>query len=385
MNKFLKCTIAVFGLACLAGCYKTATAGKNEEPKPQPNVMEIRAGESLMKRVKLGEPSMAQVAQTITVAARVEIDQSKMARVGSPVMGRITELNVQEGQQVERGDVIAVVNSTSLSDTQLALLKALSQVQFQQRAVERGEVLLQGGVIGAAELRRREAELAQATAELTAAKDQLHILGISDEAVENLEKTHTINSLLRVTATADGTIFQRHVAPGQVIQPADTFVEIADLSSLWLVADIPEQSAGNVTAGQSAEAEIEALPGDVIRGRLSFVSAMVNAETRTVRVRMDLPNPRQRYKPAMLATMTVRDHNENRQVIPSSAVVREGNQEHVFVQTGEDRFLLRPVTLGAEQGGMRVLIDGIRPGERIVVDGAFHLNAERKRAAVEGS
>src|SRR5262249_50807736 len=147
----------------------------------------------------------------------------------------------------------------------------------------------------------------------------------------------------------------------------------------------PEQSAGNILVGQSAEAEIEALAGEIIRGKLSFVSAMVNPETRTVRVRMDLPNLRQRYKPAMLAKMIVSGHRENRRVIPSSAVVREGNQEHVFVQTGEDRFLLRPVTLGAEQSGMRVLIDGIRPGEQIVIDGAFHLNAERKRAAVEGN
>src|SRR5262249_18087575 len=160
--------------------------------------------------------------------------------------------------------------------------------------------------------------------DLAAARDQLHILGMSDDVLESLEKNRVINSLLRVIASTGGTVVQRHVAAGQVIQPADTLVEIADLSSLWLVAAIPEQSAGNILVGQSAEAEIEALAGEIIRGKLSFVSAMVNPETRTVRVRMDLPNVRQRYKPAMLAKMIVSGHRENRRVIPSSAVVREG-------------------------------------------------------------
>src|SRR5262249_44457168 len=161
----------------------------------------IRAGESLIKRVKLGEVSTAEVADRITIAARVELDQARVARVGSPVMGRITELGVQEGQQIQRGDLIAVVNSTGFSDTQLSLLNALSQVQCQQRAVERGEVLLQAGVIGSAELRRREAELTQATADLAAARDQLHILGMSDDVLESLEKNRVINSLLRVIAS----------------------------------------------------------------------------------------------------------------------------------------------------------------------------------------
>src|SRR5581483_6422544 len=100
---------------------------------------------------------------------------------------------------------------------------------------------------------------------------------------------------------------------------------------------------------------------------------------------MDVPNPGRKLKPAMLATMVLRDQMEKKMVVPSTAVVREDDQEHLFVQVDEDTFLLRKVTLGEEQNGKRVLLDGVRPDERIVVDGAFHLNNERRRQALRGS
>ena len=378
--------IAVLVLMITTGCNKVASANKEEAApaKVASNPLEIRADASMLQRIKLGEPAWAQVGGSLTVAARVEVDESRVGRVGAPVMGRVTELDANEGQSVTRGQVLAVLNSTGLSDAELGLLKAMSQQQLAQRSVERAEQLLSAGVIGSAELRRREAELVQATADVSASRDQLRILGIPQDALETLEKTRAINSLLRITANMDGTILQRRIAIGQVIQPADTLVEIADLSNVWLVADVPEQQAASVVTGQQVEAEIEALPGQKIRGKLSFVSATVNPETRTVRARMDLANPNRKYKPSMLATMELHDPTQKKQVIPSAAVVREGNQEHGFVQLESDRFLLREVKLGEEQGGRRVLIDGIQTGERIVVDGAFHLNNERKRLAVQG-
>jgi cobalt-zinc-cadmium efflux system membrane fusion protein len=169
-----------------------------------------------------------------------------------------------------------------------------------------------------------------------------------------------------------------------VIQPADTLAEIADLTHLWVVADVPERDAGTMRVGLDTEVKIAAFPGEIIRGRLSFVSATVNPDTRTVRVRLDLANPQKRFKPAMLATMVLKDPAQRKLTIPASAVVRDGDQEYVFVRTSEDKFVLRPVTLGGEPGETRVLIDGVKPGEQIVVDGAFHLNNERIRLTMQG-
>jgi cobalt-zinc-cadmium efflux system membrane fusion protein len=239
-------------------------------------------------------------------------------------------------------------------------------------------------VIGSAELQRRETELSQSNAEVSALRDQLKVLGMNADEIQKLEKNRVVNSRSEIVAQIDGTVLERRVTIGQVLQPAETAFILADLSSVWLVADVPEQVAGAIAVGKLVEAEVPALPGHPIRGKLSFVSATVNPETRTVTTRIDLPNPHRRFKPAMLATVILKDNAENARVIPSSAIVREGNDELVFAQTAPGTFILRPVTLGAEVDGNRVVTAGISRGEKIVLDGAFHLNNERKRMALQG-
>ncbi len=378
-------TLAVLGsLSCKSAASDEASpaaAGRQAAPNP----LEIKAASQLLNQLKLGESSWAEVSTTQTVPARLEIDETRITRVGSPVMGRITSLSVQEGQEVHRGDILAQLNSTGLSDAQLGFLKAVSQKLVASRAVERAQLLLKADVIGVAELQRREADFTQATAEMDAARDQLEILGMPGDAIDELERTRAINSVSRVVATMDGTVLSRKITLGQVIQPADTIVEISDLSSLWLVADVPEQTAGNLRVGQVVDAEIAALPGLRIHTHVSFVSATVNPETRTVRVRTDLRNPQRRFKPSMLATMTVRGDSARQQVIPSTAVVREDDNEHVFIQLSPDTFVLRQVKLGSEFEGKRVVLEGLKPGEKIVLDGAFHLNNERRRQLLRGS
>jgi cobalt-zinc-cadmium efflux system membrane fusion protein len=382
-----KSLLAVVLLAVAAtGCNKTApVATAAPAPTVDSNPLEIRAAAALLQQLRVGEPVWAEVGTAQTFAAHIDVDDRGTTRVGSSLMGRISSLYVHEGEAVTKGQLLAILNSPGLSDSQLALLKALSEQQLARRAVDRAQLLLKADVIGAAELQRREAELAQATLDVDAARDQLEVLGISIDAIAELEKTRAINSTSRILATSDGIVLEHNIRLGQVIQPADTVFEIADLSTVWLVADVPEENAGELQAGQAVEAQVAALPGVVLRGNLNFVSATVSPETRTVRVRMNLSNPGGRYKPAMLATMTVREKAERRRLVPAAAIVREEDRPHVFVQTGDDTFRLRPVTLGDEQGSDRVLQEGLRSGEKIVLDGAFHLNNERLRRLLRGS
>jgi membrane fusion protein, heavy metal efflux system len=174
------------------------------------------------------------------------------------------------------------------------------------------------------------------------------------------------------------------VTLGQIVESAETVFEIADLSNVWLVADVPEEASGNLKVGNIVEANATAFPDVQIRGKLAFVSSIVNPETRTVQVRMDLPNPNHKYKPDMLATMKLETPAVQRQVIPLSAIVRNGDDDAVFVKTGDKSFVLTPVKLGEQTGNERVLIDGVEPRKQIVLDGAFNLNNERLRLAQMG-
>ena len=149
-------------------------------------------------------------------------------------------------------------------------------------------------------------------------------------------------------------------------------------------AQVPEAESSAVRIGQTVEVEVPALGGATRKAKLIFVSDIVNPETRTVMVRTEMDNPGRELKPAMLATMLIQSRPQDRLVVPAQAVVREDNDDYVFVAEGERQFRLTRVKLRADQQGVRVLENGLRSGDRIVVEGAFHLNNERKRAELEG-
>lgn len=345
----------------------------------------IMPSKDIGARIKTGTASVRPVNSALRVAARVEADETRIARVSTPVTGRLIELRAYEGETVRQGQILGSVFSTDLSNAQTAFLKAHTARRLADRAVARARQLLAAGVIGEAELQRREAELQQAGADFASAREQLVVLGLTKEAIDHIETTRAVNSTTHLVASIDGIVLERKATLGQMVQAAEAVFTIADLSSVWLVADVPEPSAGALTGGKPVQAEIPALPGESIHGRLSFVSAVVDRETRTVRTRMNLPNPQRRYKPAMLATLTLMDGAEPKCVVPLAAVVRESNFDHVFVQTGPNTFQLRRVSLGDEYGDLRVVLDGLKPGDKIVTSGAFHLNNERNRLLLQSS
>lgn len=371
------------GLVLMAGCKHQAETGEapargNSDP------LAIEASPKMFQHLTVGEPQWQGVTASQQVAAQVKTDASRVARIGSPVEGRITKILVFEGQHVRRGQVLARLHSTAQSDAQFAFIKAYSQQQLSMRSADRAKQLLHADVIGSAELERRQAELLQASAEVEAIRAKLEGLGMSAHAIRQLEKTRKLNSDYPIIATISGTVLERKVTPGQIVQPADTAFQIADLSNVWLVAEVPEDQAAALQVGKPVLATIPALPDLTIKGTLSYVSPVVNPDTRTVEARMNLANEKGLFKPDMMAIMTFESRPERKPTIPDTAIVRQDNKDHVFVQTGPHRFVLREVELGMETGDSRVLISGISHGEKLVLNGAFNLNNQRKQDLVKG-
>jgi cobalt-zinc-cadmium efflux system membrane fusion protein len=374
-------TLVLIAAATLAACGEKAAPPAKAPRDP----MAVAAGADLQGRVRAEQPRQEDVRETLRVPARVEADETRMARVGAPVAGRITDLAATIGQDVKRGQVLATINSTDLSTAQLAYIRSQSQRAQAARAAARAQQLHEADVIAAVELQRRQNELTMADAEVGATRDQLKVLGMSEGALVRLTDTRTINSVAQIVASVSGTVIERKVTEGQVVQPADTVYVVADLSRIWVVADIPEQSAGLVAVGESVAVEIAAFPGRRIPGALSFVSPIVSPETRTVRARIDLANPEREYKPAMLANMLIRGKAQRKLTVPAAAVVREENRDYVFVQAAPGRYVLKPVSLGTEYEERRAVNSGLTGEEQVVVEGAFHLNNERKRQLLEGN
>lgn len=375
----------------IAAMLTLSLAACNDAPPPaapltseqvDPNVITVDA--EFADRLRIETVGMVSQAETLRVAGRLDFDEQRLARIGASVTGRVTRLVAQPGQRVHPGNVLAELNSAELGSAQLNYLKALAQSELAQRAAERARTLHDSDVIGSAELQRRQSEAAISAAEARAAHDQLRVLGMSGKAIEQLGRSGTIDSVTPVVATISGTVVERKVNQGQVVQPADALFTVADLSRVWAVAQVPEQQAASVEVGKSVTLEIPALDNEKRVGKLIHVGETVDPETRTVLVRTELDNAEGRLKPAMLATMLIAGRARERLVVPAVAVVREGERETLFVAEGERRFRLTPVKLGSEIDGMRGVLSGVKAGDRIVGEGAFHLNNERKRAELEG-
>ena len=378
-------------LAAIAGCSDSPAPASAPATRPaatapatpaDPRVVQPAA--SLVERLAVRPVARRPVSEPLSVVARVEFDEQSVARIGASVTGRITELPGVLGQSVRAGQVIAQLHSTELGNAQLGYVKAATQKDLAEKAAERARLLLAADVIGSAELQRRENELQVARLETRAAAEQLRVMGMSPASIEQTIRTGTIDSTSSVVSSVTGVIVERRVTRGQVVQPTDVLFVVADLARVWVVAQVPEALVGRVRPGQTVAIEVSSEPAPV-RGRIAWVADTVNPETRTVTVRTEVDNPRRTLKPAMLANVMIEPEPVERLVVPESAVVREGNLDHVFVRAADGRFRLTRVDLADESGGLRVVRSGLKGGEDIVVEGAFHLNNERKRAELEGS
>ncbi len=374
--------VALLAVAC-GGSEEAAAPGKEAAKQEPEDVNSITIRPEMVPRITIGQPVMVDLADKLQVPSRVEVDEERLARIGSFVTGRIINLYVVLGDTVNAGQPLARLTSPELTQAQLAYLRAFSRTVLTQKAFERAHHLLAADVIAIAEVERRESELEVARAELEAAKDQLRLLGVDSAVLKELAKQGHILPSVTIDASRSGIVIARDVIIGQVVQPADQLFGVADLSSVWVVGDVPEQIARNVRVGQHVDIHVPALGDTEFDGLIIFVADTVNPLTRTVMVRTLVENPQRSLKPDMLANMHITDNPHKSLVVPETAVVRESNQDYVFLSQGNNRFLRVPVELGPEVSDMYPVLKGVTIEQKIVVDGAFHLDNERKLAELE--
>lgn len=342
-----------------------------------PNVVVVN--DDLRKMISDGRVANGSFVEELRASGRVDFNELFLSRIGANVTGRVSEILAIPGQPVKQGDILAKITSTELTQSQLSFLKAKSASQLADQAANRARILYKEDVIALAELQRREAEASSAKAEYRAANDQLRVQGMDQLSIDRLAKSGVIESTNNVIATIPGEIVERKINKGQVVQPADALFTVADLSSLWAVSEIPESNAYLINKGQKVTLIIPALRNAQMEGVVSHVDSIVNPQTRTVVVRMEVPNKEGRIKPGMLSTMLIESQPIDKLLVPVSAVIREDNHDHVFIRDDDETYRMVAVKLGPEGKGYRPVISGVKEGQEIAINGAFHLNTERKR------
>jgi cobalt-zinc-cadmium efflux system membrane fusion protein len=361
----------------LAGFSLAPTSAVTAENDPF--VIEVSAG--LEARLETEAIQRHALQRRLRLPAVVELDEERVSRIGSGVNGRIVEVAVFRGDAVTQGDLLARVTSPELSRAQVSLLGALAEVDLQRRAVQRAADLVEAEVISQAELERRNKELFLAATSVQSHRDQLRLMGMSRAEIDAVERSESIHSEVSVLSPVAGTVIERDVSRSQVVGPGDPLFTIADLSVVRIEGQAPERESAFLAKARHLVVEIPALQIFDRESTLDYVSATVNPGSRTLTVRTRIETPSARVKPEMLATLVVVGPAEERLAVPAASVVREGNDDFVFVREGEGHFRFTRVSLEAAVDGLRAIASGLSEGDVIVVNGAFRLNSERRRRA----
>jgi membrane fusion protein, heavy metal efflux system len=314
--------------------------------------------------------------------AIIQPNLRNMANITTLVRGRVVEVYAELGQQVEANALLAILHSTNLGLAQSAYLKARAKLYVAQQAYVRAKFLLKEKVIGSAEAQRRQAELFSMQAEAHEARDRLKLLGMSDKELRRLDRSRDIRSHVPLVAPFAGRIIGRNLTRGEVVETTEPLFVIADLSTVWVLANIPEKDIHFVhsiyaSGGTQAEVRINAYPDEIFNGTITYVGDLLDPVTRTMQVRLELPNPGGRLKPEMFATIRLFSESQpGRLTVPQSALQRDRDRTFVFVQRNASEYEARDVRTGESDGTLITILDGLKEGDEIVTHGAFVLKSE---------
>ncbi len=346
------------------------------------------------------------VERHLRVPARIAFNADAMAHVGTPVRGRVCELSARLGAEVKRGDELLVIESPELGAAQgdflirrSAAQNAEPQVEFLGHAVERARKLYEAAQgISLADLQRREAELhvaqaalAAAKTELAAAENRLHLLGMSQEVVARLTETGEIEPRYHVLAPIDGTVVEREVTLGHLVDPErEALLVLADLSHLWVLADVPEGRLGEVSIGTAASVVVASAPDHSHEGRVTMIAPQIDPNTRSAQVRIEVVERHAEIRPGVFAEAELvlpakSDGLPPPIVVPDEAVQTVEGRSCVFVPVADEpgTFTPIPVEVGERLDRAVVITAGLDEGQEFVAKGAFILKAELGKSSAE--
>ena len=352
------------------------TAPTGEQKLTLPPEQAQRAG---FKIETVGERPTSEAAGQMNTGV-VQANAYKETPVVSLVGGIVRSVRAELGQNVRRGQPVAVVFSNELADAQSRYLSALAVLDEHHRHHLRTVKLVEIGAASREELEVATTKYREAESAVANLRQRLLLLGLTTQRINTLNSPSQISSEVTVTAPASGTLTSRTVNPGEVIEANKELMRVTDLSTVWVVGQVYEKDLATVRVGSGANITSEAYPGRVFRGRVSYVDPKIDPATRTAQVRIELANPRQVFKIGIYVNVAfgaLGVAEKTMPVVPKDAVQTIGNQQFVFVATEKpNEFLLRPIRLGQESNGFYPVLEGLNVGERIVVEGSFLLRAE---------
>lgn len=381
--------VAVGALAGVAvGFLLDGFVGKKEEPKANASAQvvtssrEVKLNPDLAQRAKLSSEQVEKrgMSPTLHLVGSVDFDPDAVADVGGRIAGRITKIMVTAGDQVVKGQPLLEIESNDLGEALASLLSARANLIAAEHHAARETALGQKQLSSAPIVENARANAHALQAEVQGNEQRLMAMGITPAELEKLAKG---DGPRRITLRApiSGEVVERYAVLGQVVDPTQPILRIADLSQLWVELDLFERDLSHVKVGDGVEILSETYPGRTFNGKVAYVNATVDVATRTAKVRIEVPNPERLLRPGQFihARLSSGAVTEPVVAILRKSVLQIEGEPSVFVALGNDRYVARAVELGRIAGDLVEIKRGLVVGDRVVTEGGFVLKSELQR------
>ena len=370
--------LAVF--LALGGCGDKVAKGeepvKQEAAGKEEKGLKLTAEEQALAGIKFEEVSSRTFEDSVSVTATIRPNQDRIAKIAPRVEGRIVSVSANLGDNVRAGQSLAIMDSLAIGEAQSALLRAQSSERVARADFKRAESLSAEEIIPQKELLRARGELERASAESRAASDRLRLLGGSASASGRAQSTFAL------TAPFAGTVIQKKATIGELGSPAEAVFTIADLSKVWIEANLTDELLSKVKTGAAATVTVGAYPGERFSGRVAYIANVLDKDSRTIAARIEVPNKDGRLKPEMFATANIATGGQLEAIsVPDGAILLLQGQPTVFVSEGGG-FQPRAVETGEKISGRTVIKSGLKPKEQVVAAGAYALKARMLKSQI---
>ena len=364
--------VAALGLAVASCGTPPATDGASAAAAaPPPSSGRVRLDAAQLGQVRTEELSAETRADSLKATGTVEFNGDRVARLIAPIPGQVQRVNIHVGDPVRRGEVLFVLSSREVAAAIADHEASHKDLDLAEKTHAMTSDLFEHQAASRMALQQSENDLAKARARVQQTEDVLRVLGLEPHPAD----AAATEPQVPMRAPIDGTVIDRSVTAGQFVGPdAPPLATIADLSSVWVDADVFERDLRLVAVGQRADVTAEAYPNDCFRAQVARIGAVVDAQTRTAKVRFLVANPAARLKPGMFASITLyRPASAGVISLPARAVFVENGRSFVYVQSAPGEFCRREIE-AADDGGDRVRVRrGLQRGERVAADGVLLL------------
>jgi membrane fusion protein, heavy metal efflux system len=335
--------------------------------------------EKQLGALKIGPAEQRNFEQSKTAVGTIDFNENMLVQVFSQYPGKILQASFNLGDEVHQGDTLFTIDSPDLLQAESALLASAGVLELQTRTLARATQLLRAGGSAQKDVDQATSDQQTADGNFKAAKNAVRIFGKTDAEIDQILAQRKVDSTLLVPSPISGRIIARNAAPGLLTQPgnAPAPYSVADLSTMWMIANVIETDAPAYRVGQEVEVKVPAYPDMIFHGHVTTLGSMIDPNTHRQLVRSEIADPQHLLRSGMFASFVIRMGSPAQsQAVPAEGVVREGDGTMtVWVTADRRRFAKRTVKIGIQQqGGWSQILEGLQPGELVVTDGAVFLS-----------